>query len=48
MGESPEQAAAFLKIKISTARWRLASLYRKTGTRRQTDLLRLLLSIPQI
>ncbi len=48
MGESPEQAAAILDIKTSTARWHLASLYRKTGTSRQAQLLRLLLSLPMI
>jgi DNA-binding CsgD family transcriptional regulator len=48
MGDSPEQAAAILDIKTSTARWHLASLYRKTGTSRQAQLLRLLLSLPTI
>lgn len=48
MGESPEQAAASLGIKTSTARWHLAALYRKTGTNRQAQLTRLLLSVPAI
>lgn len=48
MGDSPEQAAAVLDIKTSTARWHLASLYRKTGTSRQAQLMRLLFSIPKI
>jgi len=48
MGDSPEQAAAILDIKTSTARWHLASLYRKTGTSRQAQLVRLLLSLPMI
>jgi len=48
MGDSPEQAAALLKIKTSTARWHLAALYRKTGTRRQSQLVRLLMSLPKI
>lgn len=48
MGDSPEQVAAILDIKTSTARWHLASLYRKTGTSRQAQLLRLLLSLPMI
>ena len=48
MGESPEQAAQSLSIKISTARWHLSSIYRKTGTRRQADLVRILLSLPKI
>jgi DNA-binding CsgD family transcriptional regulator len=45
MGDSPEQAAAFLQVKTATARWHLASLYRKTGTNRQAELVRLLLSL---
>jgi DNA-binding CsgD family transcriptional regulator len=48
LGESPEQAAASLGIKISTARWHLASLYRKTGTRSQAQLMRQLLSVPTL
>ena len=48
MGDSPEQAAATLNIKISTARWHLAALYRKTGAKRQAELVRLLLSLPAI
>jgi DNA-binding CsgD family transcriptional regulator len=46
MGDSPEQLAEALAIRISTARWHLASLYRKTGTNRQAELVRLLLSLP--
>jgi DNA-binding CsgD family transcriptional regulator/PAS domain-containing protein len=46
MGDSPEQMAAALNIRISTARWHLASLYRKTGTSRQSELVRLLSSLP--
>ena len=48
MGESPEQAAAFLEVTIATTRWHLASLYRKTGTSRQAQLVRLLMSAPMI
>ena len=48
MGDSPEQAAAFLHVKTATARWHLASMYRKTGTNRQAELLRLLLSLAMI
>ena len=48
MGDSPEQAAAFLEVKIATARWHLAALYRKTGTSRQAQLVRLLMSAPMI
>lgn len=47
-GDSPEQAAAFLNIKTSTARWHLAALYRKTGTKRQAQLVRLLMSLPAL
>lgn len=45
MGDSPEQAAAFLQVKTATARWHLASIYRKTGTSRQAEAVRLLLSL---
>jgi DNA-binding CsgD family transcriptional regulator len=48
LGESPEEAAVSLNVKVSTARWHLASLYRKTGTRRQAQLARLLMSLPGI
>jgi DNA-binding CsgD family transcriptional regulator len=48
MGESPEQAAAFLDVKTSTVRWHLASMYRKTDTNRQAELVRLLLSLSMI
>ncbi len=47
-GDSPEQAAAFLEVKISTVRWHLASMYRKTGSNRQAELVRLLLSLGMI
>jgi len=48
LGDSPKQAAAVLNIKMSTARWHLASLYRKTGTSRQGQLVRVLMAIPGI
>jgi DNA-binding CsgD family transcriptional regulator len=47
-GDSPEEAAAKLGIKTSTARWHLASLYRKTGTGRQAQLVQRLLSPPMM
>ena len=47
-GDSPEQAAGFLEVKTSTVRWHLASMYRKTGTNRQAELVRLLLSLAMI
>jgi DNA-binding CsgD family transcriptional regulator len=48
MGDSPEQVAATLNVTVATARWHLASLYRKTSTSRQAELVRLLLSAPMI
>lgn len=47
-GDSPEQAAEAIGVSITTVRWHLASLYRKTGTNRQADLVRLLLSMPTV
>jgi DNA-binding CsgD family transcriptional regulator/PAS domain-containing protein len=47
-GDSPEQVAAFLHVKNSTVRWHLVSMYRKTGTNRPAELLRLLLSLAMI
>jgi DNA-binding CsgD family transcriptional regulator len=46
LGDTPEQAAAVLEIKISTARTHLTALFRKTETTRQTELMRVLLSLP--
>ena len=45
-GDTPQQAAAALGIKVSTARFHLAALFRKTEMRRQAELVRLLLSLP--
>jgi DNA-binding CsgD family transcriptional regulator len=45
-GESPEQVATVLAIKVSTVRVHLAALFRKTQTRRQPELVRVLLSLP--
>jgi DNA-binding CsgD family transcriptional regulator len=47
-GDSPEQAAHALGVSVTTVRWHLASLYRKTGTNRQAVLVRLLLSMPMV
>ena len=47
-GDTPEQAAAALGVRISTARWHLSSLFRKTDTRRQAELVRLFLSLPAL
>lgn len=46
VGETPDEAAKALDIRVSTARWHLASLYRKTGTSRQAELVRLLSTLP--
>lgn len=46
LGDSPAQVAERLGIKLTTARWHLASVFRKTGTTRQAELVRLLLSLP--
>lgn len=47
-GDTPEQAAVALSVKVSTARFHLRSLFRKTDTRRQSELVRVLLSLPNI
>jgi hypothetical protein len=46
-GRFPVSAAA-IEAKFSTVRWHLASMYRKTGTKRQAELVRLLLSLAMI
>jgi DNA-binding CsgD family transcriptional regulator len=46
-GETLEDAAHALGIKISTARTHLAHVFLKTGTSRQSELMRLLLSMPR-
>ncbi len=45
-GDTPEQAARALHISIGTARIHLASIFRKTETHRQPELIRLLLTPP--
>ena len=45
-GETPKQTAEALGVNITTVREHLASLFRKTGTARQSDLIRLLLALP--
>ena len=47
-GDTPEQAAVALKVKLSTARFHLRALFQKTDTRRQSELVRLLLLLPNI
>lgn len=46
MGNTLEQASAALGIGLSTARTHLTSIFRKTETSRQTELVRLLLALP--
>ncbi|MGE0422223.1 MAG: helix-turn-helix transcriptional regulator [Reyranellaceae bacterium] len=48
MGDSPERAAESLQVRITTVRWHLASLYRKTGASRQAELVRLLQALPTV
>jgi DNA-binding CsgD family transcriptional regulator len=45
-GDTPEQAAAALGVSVATARAQLASTFRKTETTRQSELIRLLVSLP--
>jgi DNA-binding CsgD family transcriptional regulator len=45
-GESLEAAAQHLSIRTSTAKWHLHSLFQKVGVSRQSELVRLLLSLP--
>lgn len=45
-GATPEQAATALGITVGTARIHLASIFRKTETHRQPELIRLLLTPP--
>jgi DNA-binding CsgD family transcriptional regulator len=45
-GDTPEQAALALGIGLPTVRSQLASIFRKTETERQPDLIRLLVSLP--
>ena len=47
-GDTPQQAAAALGVKMPTVRYHLRSLFQKTDTRRQSELIRLLLSLPNI
>jgi len=45
LGDTPAQAAASLGIKTSTARTQLISLFRKTETSRQAELIRVMASV---
>ena len=47
-GEDLTAAAEKLRMSVGTARFHLKSIFRKTGVARQTDLVRLALSLPSI
>jgi DNA-binding CsgD family transcriptional regulator len=47
-GSSMEEAASALKIKLSTARSHLSSVFAKTGTHRQTRLVALLVHVAHL
>jgi DNA-binding CsgD family transcriptional regulator len=47
-GHCPEQTAALLDVRLTTVRWHLASMFRKTGTGRQAELVRALLSLRRL
>jgi DNA-binding CsgD family transcriptional regulator len=48
IGETLDEAAQSLGIAVTTVRFHLAALFRKTESRRQSDLVRLLLSLPNV
>ena len=48
MGDTPEQAAAHMNTKITTARSHLAQVFRKTNTSRQSELVGLLMRLPRL
>lgn len=48
MVDSLDRLAESLRAGVTTMRWRLAALYRKTGTIRQTELVRLPPSVPTV
>jgi DNA-binding CsgD family transcriptional regulator len=45
-GKELKSAADHLKMSEQTARTHLKSIFQKTGTNRQTDLVRLILGLP--
>jgi DNA-binding CsgD family transcriptional regulator/PAS domain-containing protein len=47
-GHSPEEIAAERQVRLTTVRSQVKSLMAKTETRRQGELLRLILSLPQV
>lgn len=47
-GAAPEEIAAQAHVKIATIRSQLASLFAKTGTRRQAELVRLFSTVPAL
>jgi DNA-binding CsgD family transcriptional regulator len=47
-GETPDEIAERSGVKIATVRSQLASVYAKTGTRRQSELVRLFSAVPAV
>jgi DNA-binding CsgD family transcriptional regulator len=47
-GDTLEEAATMLKVKLSTARTQLSSLFAKTGTRRHSRLVALLIRVAHL
>ena len=48
LGATLAEIAAGIKVKLPTVRSQLSSLFRKTGTRRQTELVRLFGTLPNL
>lgn len=44
-GHSAEEAAREMRISVSTVRWHLKQIFEKTGTKRQAELVRLILGM---
>lgn len=47
-GDTPDEIATSFGVKITTIRSQLASIYAKTSTRRQSELVRLVSSVPAL
>jgi DNA-binding CsgD family transcriptional regulator len=47
MGYSLEEIASLRKVSVGTVRNQLKAMLSKTGTSRQSDLIRLLMTLPQ-
>lgn len=46
-GFSPDEIAALRQVTVGTVRYQIKSILAKTGTSRQTDMVKLLLSLPR-